>query len=120
MAWVRLDDGFIDHPKVARLSDRALRVYLGALCYTSRFMTDGYVPATHFRGITPRIMGELTLEILTPCEEGFRIHDYLDYNLSREQWLELKEKRSKAGSKGGRARQAGRLASARANGVASA
>lgn len=43
MSWVRLDDGFADHPKIAALDDRAFRIHIWALCYSARHLTDGFL-----------------------------------------------------------------------------
>jgi len=43
MSWVRIDDNFADHPKVVELSDSSFRVYVEALCYANRFLTDGAI-----------------------------------------------------------------------------
>ena len=47
--WVKLDDRFTDNPKIARLSDKAFRVYVHALCYSAGALTDGLQ-----RGNVPR------------------------------------------------------------------
>ena len=44
MTWVKLDDGFCDHPKVALLPLKARWTHLHGLCYCNRFLTDGLVP----------------------------------------------------------------------------
>lgn len=123
MSWVRLDDQFTRHPKVARLSDKAFRAHVDALCYCACFLTDGYIPANEVKA-RGKVLAELTLELWARYENGYVIHDYLDYNLSRVQWQELQRKRREAGSKGGSKTQAGRLAEPkaiyRADGEASA
>lgn len=85
MTWVRLDDGFAEHPKVARLSDAAFRLHVRALCYAARFGTDGVVSLELFaRNARPKVRRELIESGLwTECESGIEIHDFLDYNPSR-------------------------------------
>lgn len=100
VTWVRLDDRFGDHPKIFRLSDKAFRAHVLGLCYCAKHQTDGYVP-TGFAA--DRATAELVAAgIWEPVLDGsgFQIHDYLVYNLSRDEWQELRQKRSKAGSKG--------------------
>ena len=41
MAWLRIDDGFVEHPKVYDLSDRSFRLHVAAHCYSARNLTDG-------------------------------------------------------------------------------
>jgi hypothetical protein len=109
---VNLDDTFPDHPKVAGLSDRAFRLHVSGICYSNRHLTDGLVPAS----VLPRLMGGppgRALEELTDrgmwipvlgSAEAYSIHDYLDWNRSREQVLSERERRSKAGRRGAEAR----------------
>lgn len=52
MAWVKLDDGFPDHPKVAQAGPRAGWIYVCALAYCSRNRTNGFIPAGAIKGLT--------------------------------------------------------------------
>lgn len=91
MAWVRLDDGFPEHPKVARAGDLAAWLYVCGLTYANRQATDGYIPAS----IVPRLTGLKNPLVLAkklvavglwePADDdGYRIHDYLDYQPSSD------------------------------------
>ena len=47
MSWVRIDDHFTEHPKLASLGTTlpmAAWVHLCALCYCNRHLTDGVFP----------------------------------------------------------------------------
>lgn len=44
MTWVRLDDEFGEHPKIAALSDSALALFVTGLAYCNRNLTDGFIP----------------------------------------------------------------------------
>jgi hypothetical protein len=44
MAWVKLDDGFTDHPKIAHVGAIGAWLQIQALCYCNRNLTDGFVP----------------------------------------------------------------------------
>lgn len=44
MSWVKIDDGFAEHRKIAGLSDAAFRMHVAGLCYAARNATDGFVP----------------------------------------------------------------------------
>ena len=86
--YLRLYDDFAEHPKVLRLSDRALRVHIAALCYSSRNATNGHIPkkALASFGGTPKHSAELTgLNIWEPGDGGWVIHDYLEYQRSKAQ-----------------------------------
>jgi hypothetical protein len=44
MAWVKLDDGFADHPKIAKVGGFGAWLQIQALCYANRNLTDGFLP----------------------------------------------------------------------------
>ena len=44
MTWVKLDDGFPNNPKIVGLSDHSFRLYVSALCYSGKYLTDGFIP----------------------------------------------------------------------------
>lgn len=118
MSWVKIDDQFTQHPKVHRLSDKAFRVHMDALCYCARFLTDGHVPASYVTGVRKPVLAELTRDLWKPVQDGYVIHDFLDYNPSRKQVEEMKTAKARAGRIGGRRsskRQAPELADVWAN-----
>lgn len=118
MAWVRLDDSFAEHPKLARAGPLAMAMQVAALCYANRNLTDGFVP----RAVAPLLLnldglylafpeagsllgGEEPLAVSWQAvaeslvraglweEEkgGYRIHDYLNYQPSREAVMRARE-----------------------------
>ena len=89
MTWVRIDDGMLEHPKVMRLSDAALRVHLAAMCYAARNLTDGVLerPIVKSYGWMKRVPELVAVRVWDVHPEGWAIHDYLVYNRSREQVL---------------------------------
>jgi hypothetical protein len=93
MSWVKLDDGFADHPKVSDLSDAAFRLHITALCWIARQETDGVVSEKQARKMgAPRHIDELVTARLWIQRTGkFEIKDYLKYNPSKKQ-LEAKRK----------------------------
>lgn len=87
MGWVRLDDGFAEHPKIDGLSDGAFRLWASALGYVARNLTDGFVPAGRVARLTPRFRSSHVDELLRAgawhaAEGGYLVHDYLDWNPS--------------------------------------
>lgn len=84
MSWVRLDDQFTDHPKLAEVGPVAGWVYVSGLCYAARYLTDGFVPeniALRFAGSSPEILAKLVESSLWDrANNGYQIHDYLEYN----------------------------------------
>lgn len=43
MTWVKVDDGFADHPKVFKIGDTAFRLHICAMCITARQRTNGEI-----------------------------------------------------------------------------
>lgn len=83
MTWVKLDDGFTDHPKVVGLSDRAFRTHVRALCYCGRFSPGvGHIPVSAFRqlGATPAVVTELITAELWEERDALFIHDFAVYH----------------------------------------
>lgn len=86
MTFLHLDDNMPEHPKIIGLTDRAFRLHVSALCYCSRHLTNGIVPAHMCRGRWQQVaIKQLSLSGLwVPLGDGeYAIHDYLDWNLSR-------------------------------------
>lgn len=109
MPWVKLDDGCDEHPKLVGLSDGAFAAWVTGLLYCNRNRTDGFIPAAaaHRR---LRGDGEETAEELVRAglwertDDGYRVHDYLDYQPSSDQARRISEARSAAGQAGAASR----------------
>lgn len=89
MPWVRLDDRFPTHRKVALLSDRAFRLHVSALCWASENLTEGAILDREL-AVIARVRGAKTaakeLEaagLWDRIADGWVIHDYLEYNPDR-------------------------------------
>lgn len=105
MAWVRLDDQFADHPKVAAAGPLAAWLHTKALVYCGRYLTDGFIP----RAIVHALIDWESFGVLVDIGEsaespkntklartlidvglweeadgGYQIHDYLEHNPSAE------------------------------------
>lgn len=84
MSWVKIDDQFADHPKIAQAGPLGLAVYVAGLCYSARYLTDGFIPhasAERFAGSSPELRAKLVdLSLWDETDGGYLIHDYLDYN----------------------------------------
>lgn len=94
MPWVRIDDTLHDHPKVYRLPAslrlHCLGAWVLAICYASRHLTDGEVPVAWLRaeGATTRQIAALVSAGFLDKTDGdgvVWVHNFLDYNPSREQ-----------------------------------
>lgn len=118
MSWIRLDDGFADHPKVLAAGPLATVLYVRGLCYASRHTTDGFIPTGAVPalavGLDPAGPEDLVrVGLWEKTEGGYTIHDFLKYNFSKAEIVAAREKKREAGRAGG-------LASAQARGQAGA
>lgn len=90
MTWGRIDDTLYDHPKVVclgKLRLPAIGLHVLALSWSNRYLTDGLVPADQVARLGgPRKLAEALVAagLWELDRAGYRIHDYLDYNDSRE------------------------------------
>jgi len=118
MTWIRVDDHFAGHLKVMALEkDRlaGLGLWHVAASYCARYLTDGYVPMTELKGqAPPKLVAKMVrVGLFEQRNGGFLLHDWLNYNPSRQQVIEEKGKKRAAGRAGGQA-------AAQARGTASA
>ena len=124
MPWVRIDDGFAEHPKLAEVGPLGMALQIAALCYCNQKLTDGFIPWTTARsllsweflgipdekgrkryklGISSGMVGddvtsEFVIGLLVEAgiweetQDGYQIHDYLDFQPSREDVLAQRQK----------------------------
>lgn len=132
MVWVRIDDRMPDNPKVAAAGPLALAMQVAGLCYSNRELTDGFIPRAIARRLLDwsaedesgtrwrisRVSGmsgddvdaEWVIGLLVDAgmwhetAGGYRIHDYEEYQPSKQDVLDLSAKRSAAGRRGGLAK----------------
>jgi len=85
MTWIRLDDNLPDHPKVLGLSDKAFRLYISAMCYSSRYLTDGFISFVVGDRIGSRSQfDELTkATLIISVEGGWQIENYDEYQSTK-------------------------------------
>ena len=96
MPWVRIDENAMEHPKIGGLPDGAFRLWVQGLAYCQKFLTDGYVNAVAIKGLraySPKRYKALIEATLwtDAAEGGIQIHDYLDWNDSREMVLQARQ-----------------------------
>lgn len=127
--WVKIDDGMATHPKIIKAGPLALAIQVRAICYASQHKTDGYIPK---EAIPLLLIGfdqygvELSKNehFSTGCQvdefdwpalmverglwdadnEGYTIHDYLEWNVSKKDYEQWKKKLSQSGKKGMKSR----------------
>lgn len=104
------------HEKVCNIpiadAPAALGLYAASLCWCQANLTDGVILKPQVAALMPmrpRDAKRLS-SVLVACElwdetdSAFVIHDYLDWNKSREEILALREVRRSAGQAGGKQR----------------
>ena len=136
MTWARIDDHFHGHPKVASLGPYMLAcvgLHALAISWCTDQLTDGLIPTDQ----VPRLAGDLALllpkgqpgELVNrlvavgmweETQGGYRIHDFLDYNPSKREVLQLRKTRALSGQAGGRQRASNMLAKLQAKPQANA
>lgn len=115
MTWTRLDDAFTDHPKIVAAGPLAGWLHVCALVYCNRLLTDGFIPQGQIRKLAdvdnaPALVRTLVeVGLWDQAENGYRIHDFFDYNMTAEEVKlkreEISQKRAEAGRKGGLAKK---------------
>lgn len=106
MTWLKLDDGFADHPKIDGLSDGAFRLHVAGMLYAARHLTDGAIPARAVPRLMPGYDVTLVAELVDAGlwhheGDGYEVHDFLEWNPSADEAKAKRKARQEAGRKGG-------------------
>lgn len=103
MAWVRIDDQFADHPKMAEVGPLGIALQISVLCYCNRFLTDGFFSKNVAVGILKRLgikrnflSKMVDAGLWHEADGGYTINGYLEYNPSKEHTLAKREQTSNA------------------------
>jgi 5-methylcytosine-specific restriction endonuclease McrA len=101
MPWVRIDENAMDHPKFVAISANAWRLWCEGMTYCQKHLTDGPYPAPGRQGMRYYSPAAVTLLLasLVPgkgplwheAEGGYRVHDFHDWNETREKVLAERE-----------------------------
>lgn len=101
MPWVRIDENALNHAKLLALSAFAFRLWVEGLAYCQKHLTDGAITHTAlrtFRYATGKHVAELSASVdgmaplWQPVESGYTVHDYLQWNDSKEHVLAARAK----------------------------
>jgi hypothetical protein len=90
MTWVKIDDSFPDHPKIKGLKDDEFRLYMTALCYSSRYLTDGVIPLNivrtfiESRSKSSRISALVDANLWEIVADNILILSYSEYQFTKE------------------------------------
>lgn len=107
MTWVRFDDASAFNAKVMAAGNEAVGAWFRATCWCSQQLTDGRLPLHVARGIAVDGVWVAAIEmglIDVDLDGSYRIHDYLEYNMSADEVRALRNKKAAAGAAGWRAR----------------
>lgn len=108
MGWGRFDDAYPHHPKLLAVGPDGLALDVAAVCYSNRYGTDGWIPAPMLVALyppikNPRKVAAKLVEVgrWEADDGGWWIHDFTEYNPTSAEAAEKREKRARAGRKGG-------------------
>lgn len=101
-SFIRLDHGYDEHPKVIPLTDAAFRAHIEATCWSSRNESDGCIAkAVARKKWRPKVLAELVAaRLLEDVGDAYEVHDYLDFQRSKEEINAYREARGKVGNLG--------------------
>ena len=121
MGWVRVDDHFNEHPKLARVGPCGWGIWIAGLAYCNRNLTDGFIPRAVARslgdfefvlenevyrlGVTAGTAGmdldaTWVISLLVDAglwyevRDGYQVHDYHDFQPSKEKVLAEREQKA--------------------------
>lgn len=82
MTWLRVDPGFVLHPKIVELTDREFRAWVRLLCYCAQ-AEDPTVDASTIANV-PRVFRRdcarfAALGLLDPVGEKHEVHNWIKY-----------------------------------------
>ena len=117
--WMKTDVLYFNHPKVIQLPPVAQLLYLRSVAYSKLHLTDGYLSLAAVRSISYDLAASVqsadphaTIEewlvkmvsvgLFDRQEDGIAIHDFLEWNSSKQEVEFISDLRSKSGIKGGR------------------
>jgi hypothetical protein len=99
MAWAKLDDQFVEHPRIVPLGDRAFRLHVAAICLSNRKLTDGHISSHDGRILMASVKASrrhtdelVELGVWETNGDGWQIRAYLQWNPTAEY---VKERRRK-------------------------
>jgi len=91
--WVKLDTDFADHPKLLGVSPVAQITWIRSICWSAKFLTDGFVPRSAFStiGISTRVANSLVeaglWDAVEDCdgENGIVVHNFCEWQVTSDE-----------------------------------
>jgi hypothetical protein len=97
--WVKVDDSIAHHPKLVAAGGQAAWHFICGLAYCARYLTDGFIPAAVAPHLSAQRGGRrlgnrlLAAGLWHEAPGGYRVHDYADYQIGRDEALALEAKK---------------------------
>ena len=93
MTWCPLEETITDHPKILQVGHKGFALYVAGLCYASKHLTSGFILTPAVSSLLPDLraqvakvaVGLVNAGLWEETSGGYQVHDYLDYQRSREQ-----------------------------------
>lgn len=101
--WLKIDDRIPYHPKVIAAGNTAMGLWMRAAAWSMQQLTDGFVPATVVGSLAAKPsdaerLVKVGLWLAEP--EGYRFHDWFDYQPSAHDVRQRHEERGNTGRRG--------------------
>jgi hypothetical protein len=90
MPWGKLDDSLYDHPKLDKLGRQRMAcagLWAVSISWCNRRLTDGFVPLSRVAqlgGTVAQADHLVKAGLFEKVPEGYQVHDFLDFNDSKE------------------------------------
>lgn len=97
MAWFKVDDGMHSHPKTLDAGNEAIGLWARCGSYCSHYLTEGFVKrdVALLYGDMALVDTLVKVGLFEPVEGGWLMHDFLDYNPTKEKVLAEREAAAK-------------------------
>jgi hypothetical protein len=106
-SWCRIDTEVFDNPKIMRAQkaggDQAVMLWMRGLAYSTRHLTDGWVPEPlpkqwGYNGRQTKALeaNALWIPLQITDDGGWLINNYAEYQVTREEWTATGAKRRAA------------------------
>ncbi|WP_146128936.1 hypothetical protein [Corynebacterium sp. 13CS0277] len=103
MVWFRIDDNFHSHPKIEQLPNGAIGLWVKAGSWSTKYLTDGVIPASVVRGlkgtrpqIDALVRSGMWVEIVGDSgRKSYAFRDWEDYQTPRSEVMETRAKQAR-------------------------
>lgn len=108
--WSRVDDSIPHHPKFIKAGPIASWLWVCGNCHCTKYLTDGFIEVSVVKGLghIPQVYRHadtlVRVGLWERCDNGYRVHDYDQYNPTAEEVQRLRVVRAEQGRRGGLAK----------------